>query len=95
MSRTLYISEADYTTMVDGFSVADLRKAFNLVCDPTDVRGVIDAVIPAREAQVVRQAVIFFTGDVPTIADTDTPSGVDGAFVRVTSAGYRNGPCGP
>ena len=95
MSRILNIDAWEYAKKDGEFLVADLHKAFNLVIDPEDWRGAIDAVIPAIEAPITTQAITFYTGTVAKETPVDPPTGFDGEFVRVTSVGYRNGPCGP
>lgn len=68
---------------------ARLRTAFDKVADPTDWKGKVNGVIDAADVNDVVDAVIYFTGTVPTV----TPA--RGGKLRVRSVGYRMGPCGP
>jgi hypothetical protein len=68
---------------------AHLTAAFDLVCDPTDWRAPIDATVSGdMDLSLLAEAIIHFTGTVPTF--DGTPGGY-----RVWAEGYRMGPCGP
>ena len=76
----------------------ELEAAFNRVCDQERWKNPIDATIDAYsddELLVIREAIIFFTGSVPTferVGSIAQPSvigfSVLGARVRVRAAGY-------
>lgn len=62
----------------------ELSHAFDFVADRSNWKNPIDVVVVLSDRQValVREAVVFFTGSVPTITKRE-----DGA-VRVVAAGY-------
>lgn len=68
-----------------------LRFAFERMEDKTDWRNPIDCklFICADEVNTYREAVIHFTGTVPTI------EALGGGQYHVKAAGYRAGPAGP
>ena len=75
----------------EGFTQDRLEDAFNRVADSADWRNPISAMIDACEIEEVRAAIEFYVGEAPEFQPYDD----DGEFVRVTSRGYRLGPCGP
>jgi len=51
---------------MERYSQEELRGAFNLVCDKTDWKKDIKATVPSdTNLDLVREAVIHFTGSVP------------------------------
>lgn len=70
------------------FSQAQLEAAFSAVQNPADWRAPVDSTVSASLLSLARAAVIHFTGAEVVVTQT----GPD-AF-RLTSVGYRNGPCG-
>tara|TARA_R110002051_G_scaffold209886_2_gene275640 strand:- start:20 stop:280 length:261 start_codon:yes stop_codon:yes gene_type:complete len=70
------------------FSSQLMRAAFEAVQNSQDWRAPIYATICAANKELTRQAVIHFTGTVPTFKARPCK------LLRVTAAGYRNGPCG-
>jgi hypothetical protein len=64
----------------------ELFAAFDRVKDPEHWKNPINAIIPAvthEEEALIRCAVIFFTGSIPTFRTTE-----DGRFTRVRAQGY-------
>lgn len=95
MSRTLSIAPWEYTTTDGEFTVAELHKAFDIVADPNDWRGPIDAIVPAAEVAISVQAIGFYTGAGVRTNRADAPAGCEGGeFWRLQSVGYREGPAG-
>ena len=66
-----------------------LRAAFGQVCDPDDWRGPIDCLVPEKLASLYHEAIVFMTGTVPVIHQTESR-----AVLRLTAIGYRAGPAG-
>lgn len=67
-----------------------MHEAFDKVANPNDWRASIDAVVETDNPAEIEEAIIHFTGDVPTVTREDC-----GCHFRFWSVGYRNGPCGP
>jgi len=65
----------------DGYTRGDLRVAFDMVADKDDWKAPVDALIHPTYREVVREAVIFFTGSVPSFVARD-------GRLRVHAAGY-------
>jgi hypothetical protein len=86
-SDTEYMSEipSGYS-----FSRTDLELAFAKVQNPVDWRLPILADILAKDLELVRQSIQYFTATDVTVLHCDKPN-----MVRVVSVGYRNGPAGP
>ena len=61
-----------------------MRKAYNRVVNPKDVDGPINVVIPAKDAPVVDEAILYFTGANSKILLTTCPG-----LVRVKAIGKR------
>ena len=84
----------------ESFSLNLLRAAFEAVQNESDWRAPIDATIKVVNQELTREAVIWFTGCVPVITPVERYDASSGTYrsdvwVRVTAAGYRQGPCGP
>jgi hypothetical protein len=62
---------------------------FDLVCDPGDLKEPINACCRAEDREIVSEAIIHFTANVPTFE----PCGRAG-WLAVTATGYRMGPAG-
>jgi hypothetical protein len=75
----------------DNFTRGELTEAFDKVADPEDWRNPIDIVIAQADEEITIAAVEFFVGDTPNIV---RPLGHPDV-IRITSVGYRAGPCGP
>tara|TARA_Y100000310_G_C20549394_1_gene747263 strand:+ start:202 stop:441 length:240 start_codon:yes stop_codon:yes gene_type:complete len=78
------------------FSQAQLSEAFDRVQDPSDWRNAIDAFVTVDWLKVTEEAIIHFTGTVPTV--TRIPGADNQLYMtryRLQSVGYRMGPCGP
>ena len=71
------------------YNKKELEDAFDFVCNRDDWRAPIDAVIPSEKEQVVREAIVYFTGTEPTFRHYAK------SLLSCTAVGYRNGPCGP
>ena len=70
-----------------------LDEMFKRVANPDDWRAPIDCVVgSAGEMMLATAAIVFFTGTQPDIA---VASGGERPHYRLTSVGYREGPCGP
>jgi hypothetical protein len=73
-----------------GFPLPWLQDAFDKLIPPgRDWRGPIDAVVFEVDQEACVAAVAYFTGCNAAVADAGP------LRVRITAAGYRNGPCGP
>ena len=92
-----HVFEADAMLLVsthDGFTYGEIHAAFAEVQNPEHWKKAIDhakACDSQREAgvwaELVRVAVIFMTGSVPTIDTKPLPNGT-GLQVRIRAAGY-------
>lgn len=65
-----------------------LQAAFALICNPDDWKAPIDCIVPFSDASFFYDAIVSITGTVP-----NSERQPDGSF-RLTSVGYRMGPCG-
>lgn len=95
MSRILAIDAWEYEATDGTFTVADLHKHYDRICNPDDWRAPIDVVVPKAETMITVAAIGFYTGTTCTTNKVDGPEECTGEFWKVTSVGYRNGPCGP
>lgn len=68
---------------------AECKVYFDLVKDPADWRNPIDSIVDTVNLTKTLVAITFFTGTQAEYQDTGNRQ------YRVTSVGYRNGPCGP
>lgn len=75
--------------LYDGYTMDELREAFDAVCDPTDWKGPIAATLPGEAVGLVVAAIKFFTATNPNVG-----RGVGPMRYVVTSEGYRAGPAG-
>ena len=69
-----------------------MQFAFNQVCDPADLKGPIDAMVPWDQANVYMQAITFMTATEPTcerVVGSDRRT-----YAHLKSVGYRMGPAG-
>lgn len=72
------------------YTLAELEANFDRICDPTDWRNPIYAVLPKAEIQAAFWAIQYFTGGAKIeIYEADG----DDMF-SISSPGYRLGPCG-
>jgi hypothetical protein len=73
-----------------GFTIEELRRAFDQVIDTRDWMGPILSIIPTSERRLVGQAIIWFTSTIPAFG------ALPGHPERlvVSAAGYRCGPAG-
>jgi len=80
--------EAMNQVTFDGYTRPELVEAFDMVCDPDDWKGPINARITRDRVRITRAAIEFFTA---TRAEFEF-----GLWdVAVKSIGYRMGPAGP
>lgn len=68
-----------------------LRVAFDQICDPTDWRGPIDALVPWDSANIYVQAVRYMTA---TVCECRQVKKGGEIYAHLTSVGYRMGPAG-
>lgn len=73
-----------------GYTAAELKSAFDRVCDPADWKRPILARVTLTDEDLIVRSIEFFTGTDPTV--TRAPSRFE---VDVRSEGYRLGPAGP
>lgn len=66
------------------YSRAELKAAFEKVRNTDNWKNPINAVIPQSDAEITRQAVIFFAGCSPKF----TTARVDDGYLRVKAVGY-------
>jgi hypothetical protein len=72
-----------------------MERAFEFVKDKDDWRKPIDAIVTPltkAEADVIADAIIYFTGTAPTVTPANDHE-IKG--FRFEAVGYRMGPCGP
>ena len=72
------------------YSHGQLQACFDSICNKSDWREPIDAVVPHDDKMLVATAISYFTGtpaNFTHVPNTDS--------WRVQADGYRNGPCGP
>ena len=69
------------------FTQEELKSAFEKV-QAQDWKDPICKIVPMENLDCIRQAVIHYTGTVPTFAH------MGGNRVAVEATGYRMGPCG-
>lgn len=69
----------------------ELEKIFKKVCNEKDWKAPIDIIIKAqnKDKNKISEAIIHFTGTVPTFENGDAPG-----FLLIKAQGYRIGPCG-
>jgi hypothetical protein len=67
---------------VGKFTRGELKEAFNKVANKENWKLPIDAIIHESEMEIVEEAVIFFTGSIPSLFDAPEDK------VRVVSKGY-------
>ncbi len=74
----------DETNYHRGYKVADLRKAFDMVCDRTNWKNPIRATIEASDFSLVSAAVEFFTASILVVDEyvTDGDSGITALTVH-------------
>ena len=88
--------QADLTGMNDdftrhkGYDLDDLRKVFDIVCDPDDWRAPIAVWVSGEAVLPVVAAIEFMTATHPSVS-----LNIERMRYLVTSEGYRNGPAGP
>lgn len=89
------LDPAHEATMLDcGFTVGELRAAFDAVQGVKHWKDPISALVTQEALSKTINAIIFFTGT--ESKSTEQPMLVNGQKVyRVESVGYRNGPAGP
>ncbi len=73
--------------VTEGQATELYRQAFDHICDPSDWKGPINCLVPLSLFKVYSDAITFMTG---TVANAN----IEGDMVRLTSCGYRAGPCG-
>ena len=75
--------------MYEGYTVEQMKKAFDAVANPNDWKAPIAASMTGESVNVVVAAIKFYTATVPEVT-------LDVATMRyhVHSDGYRNGPAG-
>lgn len=71
-----------------GFTLEQLRSAFDRVKDDSDWKNPIDSFVPADQCKILEHAIPWFTGTHAEFESTDDPD-----LVRVMAAGYYAGPC--
>jgi len=82
-----------------GYGRERLDRVFKLVHEEDDWKAPIDAIVNLEhpdingEMNVIREAVVFFTGTAPELYAV--PGLTPDKFIHVLALGYRNGPCGP
>lgn len=72
-----------------GFTRGDLKKVFDMICNPTDWKVPIAISVGGEMVIPVVEAIKFFTA-----TNAKVSLNVDTMRYLVTSEGYRNGPAG-
>ena len=93
LNMVRYNEAIDAVTVINGFTVTELRRAFDEVADKDDWKAPIDAWIEDHDYNLVLEAIDFMTATMIKVVDTKIESEV--TTLRITSVGYRNGPAGP
>ncbi len=73
----------------NGFTQEQLDEAFKKVQAKTHWKDPIRSKCKVEDIKITTEAIIYFTGTVPSFGQPDK----DG-MVKVRAVGYRNGPCG-
>ena len=88
----------------DGFSVEELKAAFDKACDPADWKAPINTLAATQaEMKLACAAIEFYPATKPIVAPctfTDYPHPnallkMEFNGFKITSEGYRSGPAGP
>jgi hypothetical protein len=75
--------------IVDGFSIEELHKAFDSVCDLTNWKYPVKAEIHPSLLQVTLRAIEFMTGTKGTVVSVNPETG----RIGIEAPGYYAGPC--
>jgi len=76
-------------SLLNGFTLDELEKAFDSVSNPEDWKAPIFAIVPGEAVLVIVEAIKFYTATVPTVSlNTSTME------YYIESIGYRAGPAG-
>ena len=59
---------SDYK-LIGGFTLRELKEAFDRVADPEDWRAPIDRVVAEVELEVTKSAIIFYTAKTPMVEE--------------------------
>lgn len=86
------MSEAEMR-LTNGYGHATLSKVFDMVCDPADWKGPIEAIVNGEMVNVAVEAIKFFTATCPKV-ELVMPKGNLLPKYLLTSPGYRMGPAG-
>ena len=72
----------------DGFSVEELKAAFDAVCNKEDWRAPIDAEVSKGSLEITVSAITFYAATPTRVSNTNNG-------FKIESIGYRDGPAGP
>jgi len=88
--------EAAKTELLGGYSEAELRLAFDRVCNASDWKAPIRNAVSATELAITLYAIEFFTATKAKARPISLLCGVAGSVPGyvVEAAGYRAGPAG-
>jgi len=75
--------------LVDGFSIEELHKAFDAVCDLNNWKCAVKAEIHPSLLQVTLRAIEFMTGTKGTVTGVNPETG----RIAIEAPGYYAGPC--
>lgn len=96
--------EYEKTTRICGYTIAEMREAFDSVSDPQDWKAPIETTATCRaEVDIAVAAIEFFTATKPKVQKAhafaaphkDALVQMATPIYIITSEGYRNGPAGP
>lgn len=80
VQRTVSASSPEYQKL--------MQDVFRMISNPDDWKAPIDCIVPFAAAATFHEAIVFVTGTVPK------SERAPGGDFRLTSVGYRMGPCG-
>jgi len=80
---------ANESKLCAGYTRDQLKAAFDAVCNPSDWKGSIAAMVAGEAVMPVVEAIKFFTATVPVVE-----LNVSTMQYLITSPGYRMGPAG-
>jgi hypothetical protein len=80
--------EFEKNTKHEGYTIAELRVAFERVQDSQHWKNAIRAFCRAEQKEITRVAIEFYTATTPTFTHAST------GWLLVIADGYRRGPAG-
>lgn len=88
-----FLEIQDSVTLVNGYTVRELKEAFDQVANKADWKAPIDSWILAEDWEIVSTAIEYMTATSPVIKEDRHND--ECVMIRIVADGYRNGPAGP